>query len=167
MPRIFTAEPLRLKDAAQAYPLVQAAISGLTFDRWTAFVKCLTGPRRKKGFGNKGLMMIRSDRGYIHGLFSYSATVNLQYGRALLVDNFIAADVISGGGAAQALRDVMEDLAFQLDCDVICLRCCGQAGDGADVGCGPGWTLIARTSQPETLWYRPTRAISRDQAKSM
>jgi hypothetical protein len=129
MSRLFIARALRPEQAAQAYPLLQSAFPALTLSRWTEFVRNLTRAKSRPADRAKGIMAIQSDRGYIHGLFSYSVAADLQHGRVLLVDNFVAVDLVASDSAVQALRQVMEEVATRLDCQAIRLHAAG-AGNG-------------------------------------
>ena len=129
MSRLFIAQALRPEQAAQAYPLLQSAFPALTLSRWTEFVRIQTRTDPKPADRAKGIMAIQSDRGYIHGLFSYSIAPDLQHGRVLLVDNFVAVGLVESDAAIRALRQAMEEVAARLDCRVIRLHAAGS-GDG-------------------------------------
>jgi hypothetical protein len=129
MSRLFIAQALRPEQAAQAYPLLQSAFPALTLSRWTEFVRSQTRTNPKPAERAKGIMAIQSDRGYIHGLFSYSVAPDLQHGRVLLVDNFVAVDLVESDAAVQALRQAMEEVAARLDCQAIRLHA-AVSGDG-------------------------------------
>ncbi|HEY0833176.1 MAG TPA: hypothetical protein VGE72_04620 [Azospirillum sp.] len=114
----FTAKPLGLRQIDQAYPLVRTIAPDLEVERWRGFATALTGLSRASGAPG-GIMTAQNERGYIHGLFSYSVRADLHYGQVLAVDNFIVLDLFNPAGAASVLLKAMEDVARAHHCAAI------------------------------------------------
>lgn len=159
MTRLFSVQDLRPDEAARAYPLVQSAMPGLNLARWTGFVRGITKARSRGAERRSGIMTIRSDRGYIHGLFSYTVAPNLRHGRVLLVDNFVALDLIDPELPAKALGKVMESVALHFDCQAIYLN----VADG-----GAPSTIVPELGRPFSGHDRRFESICyfRDEAKT-
>ncbi|WP_029010732.1 hypothetical protein [Azospirillum halopraeferens] len=114
----FIAKPLGERQIDQAFPLVSALAPELPVERWRAFAAPRCGP----GDGTSpacGIITAQNDRGYIHGLFSYSVTEHFRYGRALAVEMFIVLDIFDPAAAAAVLVRAMETIAHDLDCDAV------------------------------------------------
>lgn len=118
----FTAKELTAEQVAQAFPLIQSAVPHLTLERWNGFVdlvaKLASGAERRQA----GIMTIQNNRGYIHGLFSYTVEASLHHGRVLSIDNFVAFDMVDRDKAIEAMFEAMDDIAYGLGCQAIHVR---------------------------------------------
>jgi hypothetical protein len=105
---------LEPEHSRQAFPLVQSICPHLNLSDWTDFVEGVAvGPGSK----NSGIIAAFTVRGYIHGLFSYAVIPNLQHGKILGVDNFVAFEFPDRLGVTQELVAKMDLLALD--------HCCG------------------------------------------
>ncbi|MGQ9368129.1 hypothetical protein [Azospirillum sp. ST 5-10] len=111
----FIAKPLDRGQIDQAFPLVRTIAPELTVERWRAYAGAAIG-RRGGAAATRGIMTVQNDRGYIHGLFSYSVEENLRCGRILVVDDFIVLDLFDVAAAASTLLRSMDGLARSLSC---------------------------------------------------
>lgn len=119
MPRCFKAKPLTPDQVAQAFPLVQSAIPGLTLEDWRRYARQLEARRGAATPYEAGIVTIQSEQGYIHGLFSYVVEPDLRHSRVLSIENFVALDLVEREAAAAAVFKAMEEVAANLDCRAI------------------------------------------------
>jgi len=121
----------------QAYAVVRTVISDLQVDGWRRFAASLlladddgawpagSGDADGAGAGDRAtmpsrsIMTVQSDRGYIHGLFSYGVEEHLRHGRILAVDNFMVVDMFNPAGTASLLLRAMDQIAHILGCKAI------------------------------------------------
>jgi hypothetical protein len=128
----YVAKPLIRRQIDQAFPVVQTIAPDLDVDRWRDFAAAVlsgrelesedepTGRRGEGGMPHpRGIMTVQNARGYIHGLFSYTAEEHLRHGRVLTVENFIVLDLFDMAGAADELLNAMDDVAEALGCAAI------------------------------------------------
>lgn len=116
----FTAKPLVRQRIDQAFPLVSAIAPDLTVQRWRQFASAALPADGDAGSGgDRGIMTLQNDRGYILGLFSHAVCDHLRLGRVLGVDNLMVADLFDAGGAMEALLEAMERLARENHCVAI------------------------------------------------
>jgi len=118
----FIAKPLQKRQIDQAFPVVRAILPELAVERWRAFAAALLD--RAQGapaasVSPAGIMTVQNERGYIHGLFSYSAHEHLHHGRILTVENFVVLDLFNLSGAAAELLRAMDTVARGLGCSAI------------------------------------------------
>ena len=114
----FTAKPLGMRQIDQAYPLVRAIAPDLPVERWRGFAEALIGASEGPG-ASAGIMTAQSDRGYIHGLFTYAAREDLRHGKVLSVDNFVVLDLFNLADAAFSLIRAMDTISRTLNCAAI------------------------------------------------
>lgn len=114
----FIAKPLAKRQIDQAFPLVRAIAPGLDVERWRAFAGALIG-RPGPSVAPSGIMTVQNDRGYIHGLFSYTRERHLHHGPILSVENFIVLDLFDPAAAASTLLRAMDGVAKALGCTAI------------------------------------------------
>lgn len=123
MDDLYFAKPLGKHQVDQAFPLIQTVAPALDIDRWRRFAAVwIEDPARRRTAGDRtaaGIMTVQSERGYIHGLFTYMVTEHLRHGRTLEADNFIVVDLFNTAGAAGALLRAMDQLARTLGCQAI------------------------------------------------
>ncbi len=123
MPREYHAVPLAPDKVDQAFPLAQLLASDLSLDEWQGFCRsAIQGPGTETGNrspGNVGIIIVLSDRDYIHGLCNYRIGTALGHGRVLYVDYFIALDIVGKETAARALMDAVNRLASAEHCETL------------------------------------------------
>ena len=128
----YVAKPLIRRQIDQAFPVVQTIAPDLDVDRWRDFAAAVLSGREleseneptvRLGEGAaphpRGIMTVQNARGYIHGLFSYTAEEHLRHGRVLTVENFIVLDLFDMAGAADELLNAMDRVADDLGCSAI------------------------------------------------
>lgn len=119
MPRQFIARMLTPDRVDCAYPIVRLAANDLSPDAWRQLSSAFLQRDEKNPALNSGIVTIEDDDGYVHGLCSYSVTPDLRHGPSLLVDNFIAVDIVHTERARLALIDAMVALARRLGCNAV------------------------------------------------
>lgn len=107
--------PLRRTQVQQAFPLVQAIRPQMTLDEWEAFAWRFPADHQARA----GIATLQDSNALILGLFAYRAGREPDHGRTLLVDHFVAMDIISPAAVAEHLADSMEALARRLDCRAV------------------------------------------------
>lgn len=119
MGRRYVTARLSKDDIDRAYPLIRAVLPDFSVERWEQYVKTLgiagvAGARGKSGGARRrpgGIMTVRNEDGYFHGLFCYRIDDDSLLGRIMHVDTFVALEFLDGEGAAGALLDAMESIA--------------------------------------------------------
>ena len=120
MDNIYSAREVAAGEADRLYPLMQAASSGMTLERWRAFVVATTrrgNPQISKA--PRGIMAIDCVRGYARALFTYSVEANLTCGRALQCDNLVVLNQFGIRTLMAAVVSGMHTLARRHDCQSI------------------------------------------------
>jgi hypothetical protein len=115
----FAAKELTGGQVAQAFPLIQSVAPHLTLEQWNCFVDLVTNLAGGVQHPQAGIMTIQNNRGYIQGLFSYTVEANLNHGRVLSIDNFVAFDLVDRDKAIEAMFGAMDDIAYGLGCHAI------------------------------------------------
>ena len=127
----YVAKPLIRRQIDQAFPVVQTIAPDLDVERWRDFAAAIlsvhelefedksTGRKEAAEPRPRGIMTVQNERGYIHGLFSYTVEEHLRHGRVLDVENFIVLDLFDMAGAADELLNAMDRLAEDLGCTAI------------------------------------------------
>jgi hypothetical protein len=101
----------------QAYPVVQAALPGITLEQWRAFA---AAPSTGRGLPNAcGIITLQDRRGYIRGLFSYSVECDLTHGRVLFADNVVVLGLGNRNAGMSMLLQAMESVARRHGCAAI------------------------------------------------
>ncbi len=118
MPQDYNLKPLAVNKAALAYPLIQAARPDVTLDAWVEYAEKINHPDPALS-KVAGIVTAQSNRGYIHGLFSYSVRIVLNQDSVLAVENFVALDMGDRAAAIKSLIGGMERLAVDLECSAI------------------------------------------------
>lgn len=124
----YFAKPLGRRQIDQAFPIIQVIAPDLDMARWREFAAAkLSQASAVAGAAGEadrvlppaGIMTVQDGRGYIHGLFSYSAETHLRHGRVLEVENFIVVDLFDLSLAAAELLRAMDKVAWTLGCHAI------------------------------------------------
>jgi len=139
----FTLEKLDLSAARLAYPLVQAAESRVQLRAWMGFV------RRAQGKLRGVIIATRIGRKFPCGMFAYQCIQDPALGRVMMVDYFIALDILDAGPLTQAMVTEIDALAQQFDCQAVramlrhpheevaqCLISHGHTLDSKEMGAG-------------------------------
>jgi len=124
--------PLGRDQIAQAFPLVQAIVPGTSLARWTDFARRHTLER-----GERGIMTVQNQGGYILGLFTHEVQDDLSLGRALVAGNVMVADFPGREQTLDALIDAMHMLANLRRCAAISARL-----DSGPPGASPPGTWV-------------------------
>ncbi|MEE8559655.1 MAG: hypothetical protein V3S88_02975 [Alphaproteobacteria bacterium] len=114
--REFTTQPLTRDRIAQAFPLVQAALPGVSMEDWRAFADAFVSAYPQSA---SGILTVVSEQGYIAGLCTYRIERDLVHGRALTADHFMALDLFERNAVARALADRIEALARERHCAAV------------------------------------------------
>lgn len=113
--RQLRARPLPVDKVAQAFALVQAVRPDLTLEAWRAFAT----PRAGACNGTGGILILENEQDCIVGLFSYRVDEDLRHGATLVVDTFIALDIVDPEKVIRALAAAMERQAEHVGCRAI------------------------------------------------
>ena len=113
--RQLRARPLPVDKVAQAFALVQAVRPDLTLEGWQAFAT----PRTGESNGTGGILILENEQNCIVGLFSYRVDEDLRHGATLVVDTFIALDIVDPEKVTRALAAAMERQAEDIGCRAI------------------------------------------------
>lgn len=113
----FIIESLAADQIRAVYPLVREAFPPLDLASWLRFARQLTGPRRK---GQSGIMAARREaRVFPCGLFCYRVEDDLELGKVLVADHFVAVDLLDPAGVLVALVEELDSLARHLGCRAV------------------------------------------------
>jgi hypothetical protein len=141
----FTCQDLLPDQAATVFPLMREAVPGLDLKTWLRFAKQVTNPRRAAPAGI--IVVRRRARSMPCGLFVYHRDRDLAHGPILVVEHFVAVDLLDPEPVMRALIDGLDALAGRLGCTAIRAMVLGQT---SLVAAG----LRAAGHRPEgaTLW---------------
>jgi hypothetical protein len=120
----FTFQNLLPEQAATVFPLVREAVPGLDLRTWLRFAKKVTDPRRASRTGI--IVVQRRARPMPCGLFVYHRDHDLAHGPILVVEHFVAMDMLDPGPVMRALIDGLDTLAGRLGCAAIRAMVLGQ-----------------------------------------
>ena len=118
---------------AQVYPLIQLLQPKLSLEAWHRFtVEHLGGG----DIGERGILTVEDDRGYICAMLSYAIDPDLSHGRAMLAKDLIAVTPLdkSRRAAISALIQAIEELAREKRCLAVHTRlshCAPEAQEDA------------------------------------
>lgn len=112
--------PLPRDLAAQALPLVRSLRPDLTLEEWQSYLDLVDmGSVRGEEPALSGVMAVRDDAGYLHGLFTYTVAEDIIHGRALQAENVVAVDLLGRDNAARLMVEEMERLAMLHHCAAV------------------------------------------------
>lgn len=112
--------PLPRVQAAQALPLVRSLRPDLTLEEWQSYLDLLgQNPVEDGEPALSGVMAVRDQSGYLHGLFTFSVAEDIVHGRALTVDNMIAVDMLGRDDSARLMIAEMDKLARTHRCGAV------------------------------------------------
>ncbi len=157
----FTVESLRPDQIRAVYPLIREATPTVALPEWVRFARMLTGPRRA---GSAGIVAARrAGRDFPCGLFCYRVEQDLECGKVLMAEHFVAVDLLDPAAVVAALVGELEGLGQRLGCSVVrSLVHCAEAeltGGLAAAGHSPDGQLLQKsllnTPKPRQRRTRP------------
>ncbi len=113
----FIIQPLSSEQLLSVYPLVREAVPSLERVAWVRFARQLTSARRANPAGIVAAW--RQGRNFPCGLFCYRVDNDLQRGRILIAEHFVAVDLLNPQAVLAALVAELEALAVRLDCAAV------------------------------------------------
>lgn len=116
LPISFTAAPLSPDRIDEAYPLARLAVEGLQLSEWRRYAMAVA-PLGGEGPHRTEILSLEDARRYFHGLCVYAVRPHLRHARCLVVEHFIALDLVRGGRAAPALMRATLAGARRQGCD--------------------------------------------------
>lgn len=120
MKRTFQVKPLEPCRVDATFPIAQAAVPGLTLERWRRFAANAASP--DAAAAASGIMVVENERGYIQGFCTYRVQRDMRLGTVFAVDDLIALDLIDSQPVAAALVDALETRARELGCAAVRLQ---------------------------------------------
>lgn len=112
-----TVENLRPDQIHAVYPLIREAVPNLALADWVRFARTLTGTRRA---GQTGIVAARREgRSYPCGLFCYRVDQDLERGKVLSAEHFVAVDLLDPAAVLASLVAELEALGRRLGCSAV------------------------------------------------
>ncbi len=100
-----------------AFPLIREAMPGLDLTGWLRFARQTTASRRTE---RTGIVAVRREsRPYPCGLFCYRVEDDLEQGRVLIAEHFVAVDLLEPGAVLAALVAELDQLGARLGCHAV------------------------------------------------
>lgn len=113
----FVTEVLSREQIRSVYPLIREAVPSIDLASWLRFAQQLTAPRRA---GQCGVIVARrGHRAFPCGLFCYRVEADLQLGKVLIAEHFVAIDLLDPGAVLAALVEELDALAKRLGCQAV------------------------------------------------
>ena len=130
-----------------AYPLIREALPSLKLNTWLRFAR-LTAAAGKAG--RSGIIAARRiGRPHPCGLFCYRVDHDLERGKVLIAEHFVAVDMIEPELVLGALVDELDRLGVRLGCGAVRSLVHGAAlevaGGLAKAGHTPAGTLLFKS----------------------
>lgn len=113
----FVVETLTPEQTRSVYPLIREVIPSLDLNGWLRFVRQLTSPRRATQAGIVAAR--RVGRTYPCGLFVYRVEQDLERGRVLVAEHFVAVDLLDPDAVLRSLVTELESLGKRLGCSAV------------------------------------------------
>jgi hypothetical protein len=146
----FTVTNLTPDEIRSVYPLIREAIPGLDLAAWLKFARQHTAARRS---AHNGIMVARrAGRAFPCGLFCYRVDQDLERGRVLIAEHFVAVDLLDPQAVLAALVEELEALGKRLGCAAV--RSIVHGGEGTvagglfAAGHAPEASLLGKSLQP-------------------
>jgi len=105
------AVPVTLETASQVFPLARSLVPELELDGWLAFAR-----RQIERPETAGIVGVRDERGYFHGLFNYEVRHDVRTGPILDVGMAMAVNLLDRAGAGAVLVRAIDAMAVALGC---------------------------------------------------
>lgn len=148
----FTVTTLAQDEARSVYPLIREAVPGLELAAWLRFARQLTQVRRASVGGI--VVARRTGRAFPCGLFCYRVDQDLERGRVLVADHFVAVDLLDPLAVLAALVGELESLGRRFDC--VAVRSVVHRANGEVAG-----GLSAAGHEPEgLLLFKPLIGVA-------
>jgi hypothetical protein len=113
----FIVETLAPDQIRSVFPLIREVVPALDLPAWVRFARQLTGARRG---AQSGIVTVRrTGRDFPCGLFCYRVDQDLERGRVLVAEHFVAVDLLDPAAVLEALVAELDALAQRLDCAAI------------------------------------------------
>ena len=112
----YIARRLTKNRVEQAYPLVQTASEDISLEKWHAYADAHL---KRSSTGEKGIVCVENEQGYIHGLLGFRVDMTLRWGRTLICEHLIALHLVNAEPIITAIIDKMDILARDLKCEAI------------------------------------------------
>ncbi len=110
-------EPLAPEQIRSAFPLIREALPGLDLSGWLRFARQTAGARRA---GRAGIIAARRmNRPYPCGLFCYRVDQDVEQGRVLIAEHFVAVDLLEPAAVLAALVAELDKLGPRLGCNAV------------------------------------------------
>jgi hypothetical protein len=91
----YTARRLTRKRVEQAYPLVQTVSDDISLEKWHAYTDAYLKRGPKGSIGEKGIISVENEQGYIHGLLGFRVDMTLRWGHTLMCEHLIALHLVN------------------------------------------------------------------------
>ncbi len=144
--------PLNAERVIQAFPLIQAALPGVTLAAWCDFAAALMSGGGGRGDAREGgILAVTDGRDTIVGLCSYRLVPDLVHGRLLDAGHFLALDLFDRRPAAEALAAALEALARERGCTAVHTHLPHRIDAPTEPGSGLSGLLAARGHRVESL----------------
>ena len=112
----FIVRPLAPDELRSVYPLIREAMPSITLTAWLAFAKPLLNRRA----AHTGIIAARrAGRAFPSGLFCYRVDTDLENGRVLIAEHFVAVDLLDPQAVLAALVAELDALGQRLGCDAV------------------------------------------------
>ena len=145
MMRSYGITPLMAEEVGPAYAMVRALYPGIGLEAWRAFARPLVGVSRPEG---PAIVGMRTEDGYLCGLFAYRLEGDFHHERILVVDPIAVLDLIDAEPAIRSMMAAIESTAARLHCGATRVGVRGaHAALGkllADAGYAPEVTIFTK-----------------------
>lgn len=122
-----TIELLGRDQIRAAYPLIREALPSLDLAEWLRFTRHTLTARRS---GRAGIIAVRrANRPYPCGLFCYRVDQDLEQGKVLIAEHFVAVDLVEPAAVLAALVAELDRLGARLGCNAVRSIVHGTAAD--------------------------------------
>jgi hypothetical protein len=114
MMRSYGITQLSADEIGPAYAMVRAIYPGIGLEAWRAFARPLVGVICPEG---PAIVGMRTEDGYLCGLFAYRVEGDFLHERILVVDPIAVLDLIDAEPAIRSMIAAIENTAARLRCD--------------------------------------------------
>lgn len=122
MKRRFVVKPLTPDRVDATFPVAQAAVPGLTIERWRQFAADAALASPGESATAPGILVVESERGHVQGFCTYRLQHDIRHGSVLAVNDLVALDLIDDGAIGAAMVDALETRARQFGCGAVRLQ---------------------------------------------
>jgi hypothetical protein len=126
----FAVETLTPDQTRSAFPLIREALPSLGLNAWLRFARQHTLPGRSRQAGI--IAARRVGQPYPCGLFAYHTEQDLERGRVLIAEHFVAIDLLDPDAVLSALLIELDALGRRLGCGAVRSVVHGAANQVAD-----------------------------------